>query len=97
MADMDKEMLLQIAKNKVDMDRKIIEYLDTHITERVALERKVRATEFHKAVLILIDKAKDEGIFDTSPFLSSEELHSLTAEEIFMLLGLGLLSSKQDK
>lgn len=81
----DRDMI----KEKRDMDKKIIEYLDTHITDRVALESKVRALEFHRAVLDLIDRAKEDGIFDVST--------TLTAEELFIMLELGLLSSKQEK
>ena len=80
---------LEMVREKLDMDRKIIEYLDTHIADRVAIEHKIRALEFHKAVLDLIDKARTDGVIDVSP--------SLTAEEIFILLELGVLSSKQEK
>ena len=80
---------LDMIKEKLDMDRKIIDYLDSHIIDRIALEHKVRAIEFHRAVLELIDRAKEDGIFDVSP--------TLTAEEIFILLELGVLSGKQEK
>lgn len=77
-----------LIKAKVDMDRKIIAYLDSHIAERIALEHKVRAMEFHKTVLELINKAREDGIIKVNP--------SLTAEEVFILLELGVLSDKQE-
>ena len=73
---------------KLDMDRKIIEYLDSHITERVDLEYRVTVLEFHKAVLTLIERAKEDGVFGDIP-------STLTAEDIFTLFELGLLPDKQ--
>lgn len=74
---------------KIDMDSKIISYLDNHIEERVSLEHKVRAQDFHKAVLALIDKARENGIVDVNPVLSTEE--------VFALLEMGVLSRNQKK
>ena len=68
---------------KLDMDRKIIEYLDNHITERVNLEFKVTVLEFHRAVLTLIERAKEDGIFGDIP-------STLTAEDIFTMFEMGL-------
>lgn len=84
----DENLDRDILKAKVEMDRKIIAYLDTHFADRVALEHKVRALEFHKAVLEMIDKARADGIINVSP--------TLTADEVFILLELGVLSGKQD-
>ena len=80
---------IDMIREKLATDKKIIEYLDSHIADRVAIEHKVRALEFHKAVLTLIERAKEDGIFDVPS--------TLTAEEIFIMLELGLLSSKQEK
>lgn len=74
---------------KLDMDWKIIRYLDNHIAERVSLEHKVRSEEFHKAVLALIDEARENGILDVNPVLSTEE--------VFVLLEMGVLSRNQKK
>ena len=76
-------------REKLDMDRKIIAYLDSHITDRVNIEYKVRALEFHRAVLTLIERAKEEGIFGDIP-------STLTAEDIFTMFELGLFSDRQE-
>ena len=85
----DLNMDLVKAKVKVDMDRKIIDYLDTHKEERDALERKVIALEFHNAVLTLIAKGREDGIIEVNP--------TLTNEDVWMLLALGILPEKQEK
>ena len=85
----DLNMDLVKAKVKVDMDRKIIDYLDTHKEERDALERKVISLEFHNAVLTLIAKGREDGILEVNP--------TLTNEDVWMLLALGILPEKQEK
>ena len=77
------------AQLKVDMDRKIIDYLDTHKEERDALERKVVSQELHSAVLTLIGRAREDGIIEVNP--------TLTNEDVWILLALGVLPEKQEK
>ena len=77
------------AQLKVEMDRKIIDYLDTHKEERDALERKVVSQELHSAVLTLIGRAREDGIIEVNP--------TLTNEDVWILLALGILPEKQEK
>lgn len=89
MAKKDLTMDIVQAQLKVDMDRKIIDYLDTHKEERDALERKVVSQELHSAVLTLIGRAREDGIIEVNP--------TLTNEDVWILLALGILPEKQEK
>lgn len=89
MAKKDLTMDIVQAQLKVDMDRKIIDYLDTHKDERDALERKVVSQELHSAVLTLIGRAREDGIIEVNP--------TLTNEDVWILLALGILPEKQEK
>lgn len=89
MAKKDLTMDIVQAQLKVDMDRKIIDYLDTHKEERDALERKVISQELHSAVLTLIGRAREDGIIEVNP--------TLTNEDVWILLALGILPEKQEK
>ncbi|MBQ8637547.1 MAG: hypothetical protein IJ468_00095 [Lachnospiraceae bacterium] len=89
MAKKDLTMDIVQAQLKVDMDRKIIDYLDTHKEERDALERKVVSQELHSAVLTLIGRAREDGIIEVNP--------TLTNEDVWILLALGVLPEKQEK
>lgn len=89
MAKKDLSMDIVKAQLKVDMDRKIIDYLDTHKEERDALERKVVSMELHSTVLTLIGRAREDGIIEVNP--------SLTNEDVWILLALGVLPEKQEK
>lgn len=55
--DEDKEITLEQAAEKVEMDEKILRYLDTHTDIRVALEHEILKQEFHSAVEKEISKA----------------------------------------
>lgn len=83
------EVLQKQVQAKVDMDRKIIDYLDTHRAERMALEHKVVALEFHNAVLTLIERGRKDGIINVSPMLS--------AEDIFFLITQGALPEQRNR
>lgn len=89
MAKEDLTMDIVQAQLRVDMDRRIIDYLATHKEEREALERKVISLEFHNAVLTLIGRAREEGIIEVNP--------TLTDEDVWVLLALGILPEKQEK
>lgn len=89
MAKKDLTMDIVQAQLKVDMDRKIIDYLDTHKEERDAMERKVISQELHSAVLTLIGRAREDGIIEVNP--------TLTNEDVWILLALGILPEKQEK
>ncbi len=75
----DVDMLMIQAK--VDMDRKIIDYLDTHKAERERLEDIITALEFHSCVLSLIDKARGDGTLKISPNITTNEVFSLIAKK----------------
>lgn len=76
----DVDMLMIQAK--VDMDRKIIDYLDTHKEERERLEDIITALEFHSCVLALIDKAREDGTLKISPNITTDEVFCLIAKKV---------------
>lgn len=76
-------MLNAEAQLKVDMDRKIIDYLDTHIETRVAIEYEIRKQELHEAIMGAIDKAVKEDAIQIN-----------TVEDFLTLVELDLLLSQ---
>lgn len=48
---------IQVVRKKTEMDKKIIRYLDTHLSERVAIEYEIRKQELHEAIMGAIKKA----------------------------------------
>lgn len=76
-------MLNAEAQLKVDMDRKIIDYLDTHIETRVAIEYEIRKQELHEAIVGAIEKAVKEDAIQIN-----------TVEDFLTLVELDLLLSQ---
>lgn len=79
----NRDMLNAEAQLKVDMDRKIIDYLDTHIETRVAIEYEIRKQELHEAIMGAIDKAVKEDAIQIN-----------TVEDFLTLVELDLLLSQ---
>lgn len=76
----NRDMLNADAQLKVDMDRKIIDYLDTHIETRVAIEYEIRKKELHEAIVGAIEKAVKEDAIQVN-----------TVEDFLTLVELDLL------
>ena len=76
----NRDILNAEAQLKVDMDRKIIDYLDTHIETRVAIEYEIRKRELHEAIVGAIEKAVKEDAIQVN-----------TVEDFLTLVELDLL------
>lgn len=53
--------LLQKVTEKIEMDKRIIAYLDTHLSQRVAIEYEIRKQELHRAIMEAVEKAVGEN------------------------------------
>lgn len=78
----NRDMLNAEVQLKVDMDRKIIDYLDTHIETRVAIEYEIRKQELHEAIMGAIEKAVKE---DAIQITTVEDFCTLVELDLLLL------------
>lgn len=76
------EVLQKQVQAKVDMDRKIIDYLTTHTETRVAIEYEIRKNELHEAIMGAIEKAVKE---DAIQINTVEDFVSLVELDLLLL------------
>lgn len=76
------EVLQKQVQAKTDMDRKIIDYLDTHTETRVAIEYEIRKKELHGAIVGAIEKAVKE---DAIQINTVEDFVSLVELDLLLL------------
>lgn len=76
------EVLQKQVQAKVEMDRKILDYLDTHMETRVAIEYEIRKKELHEAIVGVIEKAVKE---DTLQVNTVEDFVALAELDLLLL------------